>query len=587
MAPIPTNELPLLKNWIVQTLASYNNLDSDLDILSDYTVALLEHDLPFDALRKQCTDQLQEFLAENTSDFVEKLLNAVSTKPYMALVPPQAPMAHQEQDLSMRIDSRMDGGYDPSNHQKDFGNNNHNNNGNFNRHNNGNNRGQNNYNNNNNRNNNFRNGPRNFNFNAQNFNPANFNNNFSPDFNNNIGFNNQQQQQQPWNNNNNNSPNFNPNGFQNQGFQNQGFQQDQRQPFNKFNQNQNQFYRKNLSDIATTQPDTEFTKKKLVVEKLPDDKFNETSLREYFSQFGNVVSIKLDNDQHLAELEYSTHNEARNAWSSPAPIFDNRFVKVYWRKKEENEDSSKDSIDVEAVRQVQADKQKQWEEKQAKKLENDKKLKEILTKQIELLQLQKDQQLLLIKYDEDSGKTEEAAAKRVVLTTLEVKLEALKREVNSSVTTGLGAGSLTAPYSSYRGGYRGRGRSRGAYGAPYSPYGRPYRGRGGFSASSYSRDLRPKTVTVSPIPNDKEETLRGYLMSVGEYEQADRVTEQPDAVSITFKDRRTAETFFYGPKELPDIGKVDFAWVNNTPASAAPTTVEQASAGSTDIKMEE
>ncbi|KAF5112024.1 hypothetical protein DV454_004465 [Geotrichum candidum] len=581
MAPVPPNELPLLKNWIVQTLGGYNNLDSDLDILSDYTVALLEHDLPFDALRKQCTDQLQEFLADNASDFVEKLLNAVNTKPYMSQGPPQAPAAQPEQEFASRIDTNMDGGYDPANQQQNFGNNN----GNFGRHNNnGNNRGHNNHNNNNNRNPNFRNGPRNFNFNAPNFNPANFNNaNFTPDFANNGGFNNQQQQ--PWGNNN---PNFNNNGFQNQ-----GFQQNQRQPFNKFNQHQH--YKKNLSDIATTQPDTEFTKKKLVVEKLPDDKFNETSLREYFSQFGNVVSIKLDNDNHLAELEYSTHNEARNAWSSPAPIFDNRFVKVYWRRKEENEDSSKDSIDVEAVKQVQADKQKQWEEKQAKKLENDKKLKEILSKQIELLQLQKDQQLLLIKHDEDSGKTEEAAAKRAVLTTLEVKLEALKREVNSTSTASSGPSTSAAPpYGSYRGGYRGRARGRGSYGTPYSPYGRPYRGRGGFQAASYSRDLRPKTVTVAPIPSDREEALRGYLMSVGEYEQADRVADKPDTVSITFKDRRTAETFFYGPRELPDVGKVDVAWVN-TPAPAASATPsghqsatgEQASAGMTDIKMEE
>ena len=41
---------------------------------------------------------------------------------------------------------------------------------------------------------------------------------------------------------------------------------------------------------------------------------------------------------------------------------------------------------------------------------------------------------------------------------------------------------------------------------------------------------------------------------------------------ITFKDRRTAEKFMYGSKNIPSVGQVELAWVNTPPAPLHPAT---------------
>ena len=51
-------------------------------------------------------------------------------------------------------------------------------------------------------------------------------------------------------------------------------------------------------------------------------------------------------------------------------------------------------------------------------------------------------------------------------------------------------------------------------------------------------------------------------------------------MTITFKDRFTAEKFFYGPKDIPGVGVLEFSWVANqnvpsasSSTAAAPGTV--------------
>lgn len=613
---VADSEVPQLKNWVVKNIESIS--EADPEILSEYVVALLQHDESVEKLRELCLEQLQEFLHTGTAPFVNSLLKAYESKSYLNSSPADQEFASRL-DLSTANVAGGDDSYDPANrsatsganfnndkNQGNFNNNNNNNyrynnnnddfsgqrqfrnnfrNGRGNRQegfgfgNNNNNYGRNNFNNGGDRNNQGFNGNRNQNNYGNNGNPG-FQNGFNPQampwMNQSAGFN----MNTPFNNNNNNNGSA-PQGFmgnpgfmpEDSGASGSNFGNNNNNNFQQYPNHHYQHRRRQdggVFSIATTEADSEFTKKKLIVEKLPDDKFNQESLKEYFSQFGQVVSINLDQKQHLAELEFGSHNEARAAWSSSAPIFDNRFVKVYWRKKEENEDSEQ-KIDVEAVKQVQAQKQKEWEEKLAKKQENIKKMKELLEKQAQLVQMQKEQQELLLKHAEQTGNSEDVGAKRTLTQNLEAQLEALKREADSLGITG------GAP-SSYRGGYRGRG--RGGYNSGYSPYGRPYRGRGGYhNTSRYNLDLRPKTVTVSPVPSDKEEALRGYLMSIGEYEGTNRLKESPETVSVTFKDRKTAEQFFYGAKDIPDIGPVEKAWRSTpaTPATPSSTVVYGAS----------
>ena len=38
-------------------------------------------------------------------------------------------------------------------------------------------------------------------------------------------------------------------------------------------------------------------------------------------------------------------------------------------------------------------------------------------------------------------------------------------------------------------------------------------------------------------------------------------------MTIAFKDRFTAEKFFFGPKDIPGVGKLEFSWIANDPVS--------------------
>lgn len=71
----------------------------------------------------------------------------------------------------------------------------------------------------------------------------------------------------------------------------------------------------------------------MIVENIPDEYFNIESIKEYFTRFGTIVDVKINDEQKNVTLEFSTHLEAKNCHSSPDPIFDNRFVKVYWKPK--------------------------------------------------------------------------------------------------------------------------------------------------------------------------------------------------------------------------------------------------------------
>ena len=70
----------------------------------------------------------------------------------------------------------------------------------------------------------------------------------------------------------------------------------------------------------------------VVVEQIPEEKFDEQSVRDFFSQFGNIVDIQMQAYKRLAIVKFDDYFAARSAYDSPKVIFDNRFVKVYWYK---------------------------------------------------------------------------------------------------------------------------------------------------------------------------------------------------------------------------------------------------------------
>ena len=61
------------------------------------------------------------------------------------------------------------------------------------------------------------------------------------------------------------------------------------------------------------------------------------------------------------------------------------------------------------------------------------------------------------------------------------------------------------------------------------------------------------------------------------------MTDGRDAMTVSFKDRFTAEKFMYSGKEIPGVGKVELAWVS-TPLP--PVKVEQVDAnGDTEMGL--
>ncbi|PRT53410.1 hypothetical protein B9G98_01030 [Wickerhamiella sorbophila] len=286
--------------------------------------------------------------------------------------------------------------------------------------------------------------------------------------------------------------------------------------------------------------------RRLVVDKLPDDKLNEDILRSYFAQFGNITKVRVDHTWHLAELEFESHDQAVAAHDSPAPIFDNRFIKVYWRKKDE---SDPQEIDVEAVKRMQAVKQQQFLEREQKKKENHEKMQRLIEMRTKLLQ----EQEALLKQGAASGVIDET---NNLTDRLKQQVESLKAEAQA---LGIDGSSPQPARGGYRGGYRGGFRGRGS---PYSRGGfrggrGSFRGgRGGFTNASL--DLRPKTVLVKGVPLEREEALREHLVSV-DHSNIERQSD--NSVLVSFNDRRTAEQFFHNND--PSVGSVEKSWVRD------------------------
>ena len=289
------------------------------------------------------------------------------------------------------------------------------------------------------------------------------------------------------------------------------------------------------SDFSSAGPNEDQSVTTIVVEQIPDDKFNEESVREFFSEFGKITEVSLQPYKKLALVKYETFAEAKAAWSSPKVIFDNRFVKVYWYKP--NRDETHDSAPPEtpAFNQEEFEKQQQeaqrvHEEKMKKRQETEAAKQALERQRDELIKKQQEERARLMqrlggKADTSSATsagdamaTEPAADENTSAETkqLRAQLAALEAEAKS-----LGLDPAADP--SGRGGYRGRGgfRGRGTYRGRggYDPNFRGgYRGRGGFAPRGRGGvlrlDNRPRRVAVSGVAlnSDKDEALRQHLM---------------------------------------------------------------------------
>lgn len=299
------------------------------------------------------------------------------------------------------------------------------------------------------------------------------------------------------------------------------------------------------AEFSSDRPNFDRSKTTIVVENIPEDKFSEDAVRDFFSQFGSIKEIGMRPYKRLSIVKFEDWNGASGAYNSPKVIFDNRFVKVYWYTndsslpqppatgatgsavKNGNHESSppkeaEPQIDLEEFARKQEEAQKAHEEKMKKKLEMEVARKELEKRQEELAKSRAEEKRKLM--EKLAAKTAKSGgtptpttgdAKPVSQTdALKAQLAALEAEAQS-----LGI-DPTAEEPSY--GYRGRGRGRGGYrgrGA-FVPRGfrGGYRGRGGApfaGGGAYKLDNRPKKIALTGIDftdTEKDENLRQFLL---------------------------------------------------------------------------
>ncbi|KAG9257363.1 uncharacterized protein F5Z01DRAFT_633311 [Emericellopsis atlantica] len=343
--------------------------------------------------------------------------------------------------------------------------------------------------------------------------------------------------------------------------------------------------KKGRAAFSAEGPESDKTKSTLVVESIPEDHLNEEDIRAFFGEFGTIEELTLQPTQKLAIIKYDNWESANAAYKSPKAIFDNRFVKVFWYKDEINpphgaksngaaetgeEAQEEFQMDPEEFERRQQEAQAKWQEREAKRAELEQQRQDLERRQQEHLEKYREAtEKLTSKMVEKNGGSETEVSGteklRAQLARLEQEAKILGIDTDGAADDA-SVSSFGPPHPS-RGGWRGRGRGRGRG---------TWRGRGGGTGvegrhaayAQYSLDLRPKTVAIAGVDftaPEKDEALRHYLLNLGEF---DTIETSPDVTQVSFRDRKTAETFFSSlhGRSLPDVeGTLQLSWSAKRP----------------------
>ncbi|CAF2066455.1 unnamed protein product [Rotaria magnacalcarata] len=70
----------------------------------------------------------------------------------------------------------------------------------------------------------------------------------------------------------------------------------------------------------------------LEIRKIPVEFNTISKLNEHFSKFGTVTNVQIafDGSSDSALIAYGTFQEAETAYKNPEPLFNNRFIKIFW-----------------------------------------------------------------------------------------------------------------------------------------------------------------------------------------------------------------------------------------------------------------
>lgn len=320
--------------------------------------------------------------------------------------------------------------------------------------------------------------------------------------------------------------------------------------------------RRNRAEFSHSGPNHDPSITTIVVEQIPEERFDETSVREFFASFGKIEDVTMQAYKRLALVKYEDYTSARKAYDSPRVIFDNRFVKVYWYKPESTSTSAANGVatkqspsskiadepafDKEKFERDALAAQKKQDEKKALLRETEAKRQALEKQREELAQRQAEEKRKLMEKlaakgrvesidggvdgsvdvdnkhsttngtnGTDDGKvSEQTKALRAQVAALEAEAKSL----------GLDTALTEDPWAP-RG--RGRGRARSSYrgwerfatrGSTFDPSRGTGRGRGTLrgarAGGAYNLDNRTKKVGVAGVEFDekKDEALRQYLL---------------------------------------------------------------------------
>ncbi|OQO07243.1 hypothetical protein B0A48_07813 [Cryoendolithus antarcticus] len=328
----------------------------------------------------------------------------------------------------------------------------------------------------------------------------------------------------------------------------------------------------------------------IVVEQIPEDHFDESNVRDFFSKFGQIDEVNMRAYKRLATVKFDTYDSAKAAYDSPKVVFDNRFVKVYWHKMDESTSKTNGhqpvqeldtemkgvepvpEVDLVAIEKKQAEAQKRHDENMKQRAAADQQRTELDTK---LKSMEEETRKLAAKLAKKAGKADEPSdGDQEQDRTAELKkqlaqLEAEAREfgIDPSVPS-----EAWSPYNARgRGGYRGRG----------APRGRGYQQgyRNGWAAPTTRGgavkrlDNRPRTISITFLDgafDQHDEALKQYLLLSNHLDFANlsRHPDRADAALLVFEERYRAENFMAAAASgVPHIGQVALAWQANPPAA--------------------
>ncbi|CAF1256242.1 unnamed protein product [Rotaria sordida] len=79
----------------------------------------------------------------------------------------------------------------------------------------------------------------------------------------------------------------------------------------------------------------------LEIRKVPVEFNTISKLNEHFSKFGTVTNVQIafDGSSDSALVAYATYQQAETAYKNPEPLFNNRFIKIFWHNPNKGQNS--------------------------------------------------------------------------------------------------------------------------------------------------------------------------------------------------------------------------------------------------------